>query len=1310
MRLLPALSAWLFLACTAEAQPLPDRTWASRLFTTADGLVDRLVTDVHRDGNGYLWILGQHGLQRFDGHRFEVFNHLIPDSLQRSLIGVTNFHVDPDGWIWMVDPSGVHALRFDPLTGQHEVLPAPVVLPTGPGMVRLCTVLFPYYDILRPLGDPSAVRKRFTEHMGEDRIRAIQRTADGRIWVHGDHSRLVAVDPRTGSVSEPVRKIMPGRIHWPMLDAEAGLWLPDINGGLTRLQLPASVLDRTELTPHLDQRGGLWLQAEGNRLYEVDPHTGQYTDHGMLAAGIVRVYRDDEGLVWLCTDVGLMRLREQPTLFRSIGAKPVKEDEAIVGNSMRGIVEVPEGGWIAFNDMEQLLRIDPDGAIRQLTPPTGVDAPPVVRGLLRASNGGIWSFSASGLHRWQAKEEAFDAGRAPARSEVASVYADATGGRFLAFLHDGHACFFDPLTERYGPVFHLPKAPRTAVLFSGHQVLLPDDKGLRQLDTRTLAVRTIDLQLDEPLVENGVRGLAHLAGLLHLATSNGILSVDTSTWTVVRRVSEAQGLADPVVYSLLSDGHRLWAGTRNGLSMVDPVTGACVNFRMAEGLPSNEFNTGAVLLDRSGHCWMGGVNGFVRFDPMAIASIPVNPAQLRTVHLRSSDERATSWTDHPTGGSAPTQGITLRPTERSLAIGFALSSLAKPEAHRYSFYLEGLEPAWYHTRTQAEATYHGLPPGQYSFRVRAFDHRGVAAANELVIPITVLQVWYKRPWALALWAALFVVAVVLLARLVLQRRLVQAEARRIRELDAFKDRFFTNVTHEFRTPLTVIMGVAAQLEQRSESDDTAATVQRAGLIQRNSKRLLDLVDQVLDLTRLRHGHLVLDPRPADLQAFLQRTIAMHRSYAEVRGVDLRTEFQCGPCSALFDAERLRQVIDNLIGNALKFTPAGGHVQVLADVVQEASCTLTLIVRDTGPGITPEDLPRIFDRFHQGREGAATGGTGIGLALVKELVEAMGGSITAESTAGKGSTFTLRLDLQAAEADVVVEDADRAVEPIIPPSDVPAEGNGQVPAQGGVEDDKPLLLVVEDDPDVREYISSCLGPAYRLLLAVDGNQGLAMAREHVPDLVLSDVMMPGMDGFALCHALKSDLATSHIPVALLTARSDRPSRLEGITRGADAFLVKPFDEPELLGVLRNLHRLQRSVQDRTKRQWEAAPSPIAVDPPATPAPEVELEHHFLAQVRTLLEAHYADPAFGVEELAGKLGLSRSQVFRKVKALTGETPVALLRNCRLAHARTLLAQGGYTVSEVAFACGFSSASYFSDVYLAVHGHRPSEHANA
>ncbi len=1284
------------------------QTATTRLYTNADGLSTGMPTDVYRDGNGFLWVLGQQAIQRFDGHRFENFNRLVPDTLQRSLIGVPRFHVDPEGWIWLVEKNGRCALRFDPLTERTEVKEGPIVLPTKPDLQRICPYLYPFYDVLQPLGGPEALRLRVRELAGyEHRPWAIQRTSDGRVWLYGSDARIVPLGPATGSEPLPQHpNAVPDRPLSPGVDPSGALWLPRPDGRLQRIRLPAAVLGQAVEFHDLDDAGGYWLMVEGRHLLYVDLHTGETIDHGPQLARVSRVYRDAEGIVWSCTEAGLLRLREPLACFTSIGALPTSGVSAGRGRSIRGLVERPDGHYLMFEDNGGMLRVDVSGAATPMAAKLPDGTPALVQGMCRAANGTVWVISDGRLHAFEGDGPVLRPDRAPDGARISSMHAARTGDRFVLFLENDSAVFFDPVAERFGRPFPLSKAQDAEVLLTAQRLYLPDSRGLRIVELGSMRVRTIDLGLSEPLLESGVRGIVPAGGMLHIGTMNGILSVDTTTWRVVRHISEADGLADRVVYSLLPEGDRLWAGTRHGLTLVDPATGQCLNFHMEDGLPFNEFNTGPVLLDGDGRCWMGGQNGLVRLDPGEVSAVPRNAARLRPVQVRISDDRATTWTVHHTGLS---QRITLRPHERTLSIAFALDKLTDPSAHRFSYYLEGLEPPWFNTGDRAEVNYHGLTPGDYRFRVRAFDHRGVAALNELDIPITVMQVWYLRGWAIALWVALFVLATVLLWRGTMRRRAELARAARILELDAFKDRFFANVTHEFRTPITVIQGLAGQL-----GTDTMVQGEvqgKAVVIQRNSQRLLGLVDQVLDLTRLEHGRLELDLQPGYLHAFLRRILLAHHSLASVRGLQLDVAITGDDVPVLYDAERLRQIADNLVGNALKFTPPGGVVSVRAILSAGVRCDLTLEVRDTGPGIAEADLPRIFDRFFQseGHDRIASGGTGIGLALVKELVDAMGGTVRVESELGKGACFTVALSLEHADPGQVVRPTEVEQAPVTTPAPPP------VPAPKAFDGERPVLLVVEDDPDVGDYIMDCVSAQHHVLRARDGAQGLALAREHVPDLILSDVMMPGMDGFALCHALKSDALTSHIPVAMLTARSDQVSRLEGITRGADAYLVKPFDERELLGVLENLHRLQKNIQQRYQRAWEErpdAPEQAGTDGRDAgqragdgPIPE-DIEHVFLVQVRAVLEEHFADPDFGVEELAQALHLSRSQALRKIKALTGSTPVVLIRDFRLAKARVELDRGGYTVAQVAYDCGFSTPNYFSDVYLQAYGHRPSE----
>lgn len=1300
---LPRIILW----CLAPVTTSSPQVNIIKYFTITDGLASRAIVDVHRDANGFLWVLSQQDIQRYDGYHFLDYNHIVPDSLRSHLLGAYGFHVDPEGWLWLVEKHGRYAMRFNPLTEERELRTGPLVLPTDSGLRHINEELYPYYDVLQGIGSATEVRQRVDEITRHHPLRTIQRTEDGRIWLHQNQGHLAELNPRTGETREPWHPA-PARKKgtWPTIDSNAAFWLPGNDGDLRRIQMPTSILDEQNLHLYLDNEAGIWLVGDDERIFQLNPQTGAFTDHGRLASHVIRFYKDAEGLVWIITDSGLIRLEQRPRYFTTVGARELPGKSMVGRNSMRGLVELAHGGYLAFNDLGECMRIDEDGTNETFSPQLDNASRALVHGLCVDSTGRVWVLIDGTLYQMDRTGAIVGEGHAPADARIVSIFSSKESKHISAFLADGRGYLFNTQSGLFE--FPLPKCkePPMAALMSADRLILPDEKGLRIVYLPQGRFQTVDLGLEKPLAIMSVRGIIRSGGHICMGTNAGILCVDTTEWRLARRISAAEGLADPVVYGLLAEHGRLWAGTRNGLSLVHPSSGRCVNFRMEDGLPSNEFNTGPNMIDSKGRCWMGGTNGLVRFNPFEISNQPRGAFELHWVRLLNLDDRVHVWSDLLRTAPEPLKGITLAPHARTLYINFALTSFADPAAHHYMYYMEGLERPWSNTDNVPDARYLLLPPGTYRFHARAFDHRGIQALNDLAIPIHVPRVWYFRNWAIATWCVILLSIVLFIVRSVSRSRREKAEVRRIEELNAFKDRFFTNVAHEFRTPLTVISGLAGRAELSGPGSAGDITREKALVILRNAKRLLSLVDQLLDLARLRHGRLDLEERPANIKATLCGILADHAPHAEMRGLRLETNLQGASRNLVFDAERLRQIIDNLIGNAIKFTPRNGVVHVTATIGDDDPCTVIVVVQDNGPGIAPEDQVRIMERFYQGADANASGGAGIGLALAKELLEAMGGTIAMESRLGEGSKFTLRVRFAVAGGTT---DSGAAIEPGAIDEPMRAIHEDQEEAYS-----KPLLLVVEDEPDLLDFIEDCLSADYRVLRAVDGAMGFSLAREQVPDLVLSDVMMPGMDGFALCHALKTTPETSHIPVALLTARDDKPSRLEGILRGADAYLVKPFDERELLGVLRNMHRLIMNMQDHFRQQFGGGYSaqkelhPVGMsDPTAAPSPpQGGSEHRFLHQVRYLLELHHSEPGFGVEALAEKLNLSRSQLFRKVKALTGKNPIALLREYRLTKAHRLLQQGGLTVSEVAYASGFNSASYFSDVYFQIYGKRPSE----
>ncbi|MFN0013358.1 MAG: ATP-binding protein [Saprospiraceae bacterium] len=526
--------------------------------------------------------------------------------------------------------------------------------------------------------------------------------------------------------------------------------------------------------------------------------------------------------------------------------------------------------------------------------------------------------------------------------------------------------------------------------------------------------------------------------------------------------------------------------------------------------------------------------------------------------------------------------------------------------------------------------------------------------------------------------------------------LEHAEAENLRSLDRAKSAFFANISHEFRTPLTLILGPVHQwLDNARSSGGEAVPVptRSLDLLRRNANRLLDLINQVLDLSKLESGRMRLSAAPGDPLQTLRVLANAFESMAEQAGVRYDISISQMPAKvAWFDRDKLEKVAANLLSNAFKHTAAGGTVAIKAEITGER---LHFEVADTGAGIPEEALDKIFDRFYQvpDRSGA---GTGIGLALVRDLCSLHHGSVTVESTLGKGSVF--RVEIPVSRADFTPEErSEESAATLLQPRERPMPATARTNAGKPADETLPLCLVVEDNPDIQSYIREQLERTFRVLLAPDGRKGLEAAVRHVPDLVISDVMMPEMDGNQLCAALKTDERTSHIPVVLLTARAGQESRLEGLETGADDYLTKPFDARELLTRAQNLVRLREALRKQFSRTVILQPKEIAL---------TSADERFIQRVQENLDENLSNDQFSVEELAAAVSMSRSQLHRKITALIDQPPVEFIRNFRLRRAKEMLEAGTGNISEIGYAVGFASPAYFSKAFRDAFGVAPSE----
>ncbi|MCB0547038.1 MAG: response regulator [Phaeodactylibacter sp.] len=527
------------------------------------------------------------------------------------------------------------------------------------------------------------------------------------------------------------------------------------------------------------------------------------------------------------------------------------------------------------------------------------------------------------------------------------------------------------------------------------------------------------------------------------------------------------------------------------------------------------------------------------------------------------------------------------------------------------------------------------------------------------------------------------------AELALQ--LKKAEAEQLRELDQLKSNFFANISHEFRTPLTLILGPLQQMRSGALQGNPQPYVD---IMYRNGKRLQALINQLLDLSKLESQKMQLRPEPGDIIRFIRQLAGSVESWAEQKQIDYQLQLPEQPLWVAFDRDKLEKILINLLSNALKFTPNGGSVTLKVEAFPEdRQQVLAFEVADSGKGIPASELDKIFQRFYHSPETPdGTASSGIGLALARELVELHGGAIRVESEEGKGTAFTVRLPFKnASPVEEVISEVNEA-----PANTGPA---GTVETDSSSPKDAPIVLIVEDNPDVRLYIKGQLSGLYQILEAENGRQGLELALNTIPDLVITDLMMPEMDGTTLARQLKSDERSSHIPVVMLTAKAERSDRLEGLETGADDYLIKPFDAEELQARVRNLIEQRRRLRDRFTRESLLSPQNIA---------STSVDERFLARLMEAIEERIDDEGLSVEGLSREVGMSRSQLHRKVTALTGKSPNVLLRTFRLQRARQLLEQQAGNTTEVAFMVGFSSLAYFSKCFKEEFGLTPTEAA--
>lgn len=1327
--LLLALTSWQSTLC----QALPFRRLG-----VADGLSQVSVLAIAQDARGFIWLGTRSGLNRFDGHSFRTYQAQKADSASISGDYIFSLLKDHNGELWVGTNNGVNRYRPEMdcfqlikatngkrIMALHEDREGNLWIGSQDGLYRLG-----YKNDGKAktevLITPSQVLK------GKD-IRSIFSDNKNRLWV-GTTSGLWRLQKgKQGDTLLSMGSGLPPSCHITTIaqDSLQQVWVGSYNAGLYRFDEKTAVLQpyvhqvangnslvnnsvRKVMT---DRQGRLWIGTqEGLSIF--DPNNGlfrHYThnpdDAGSLSQNsIYDLFTDARQNIWVGTYFGGVNiLYAFNTPFHR--QQYTRHGPSINNNVVSGIIE----------DRNQVLWIGTEGGglnwwnrknghfgslVNEMAD-AGSLASNLVKTVATDSLGNIWvgmhrgglSLLPAGSHRFKNFKVLPNHGFSPL--DVNAVLADSRGRIWVGSASDGlflfnpsQPSFKNYLTDSLAPFRLSGSFIRNIYEDANHQIWVITENSVYLLGSRSAQFVDVLATQKAPPAFLGTYNcvLRDNRGRIWLGSSGRGLVLAGSGPQDWEYFDKRKGLAGNVVYGILQDaGGFLWVSTDNGLSRFDMESRSVINYNVHDGLPGNEFNFLSYFKDHSGEMFFGGLNGMAYFNPSEIQfNRHANPVAITGLLVGGNRVHRGDSTGILAKDIGSLDRISLTHSQNIITLEFSALHYIKPPKTRYAYILQGLEKTWQYSH-QPSVTYNNLPPGRYTFLVKAANNDGIWYNQPTRLLIVIAPPLWKTWWAYLFYTLVFSSIVFFIARFFW----VRARFKRAAAMQQFKLDFFTNISHEIRTHLSLILGPVEQILLKGGANNP---IQKQLLhIRANADRLMRLVSEMMDLRQSESNHLKLYIAPENILYFLQNVIAACQGAAQARNIRLSFENHLQRPELYFDSVQMEKVFFNLITNAIKFTPPGGHIQVVAD---EDERLVFVKIIDNGIGISPRDLEKLFTTYFQANKGqSAHVGYGIGLALAKSLVQLHKGSLTVESRpAGDGADgytcFTVQLlkgQAHFSQQDMKAPDGtDLAVEPA--PTTTVA-----LPHDGNKENE--VVLLIDDNAELRAFIRECLDGRYKLLEADNGNDGFSMAIEQIPDIIISDVMMPGLDGLELCRALKKDIRTSHIPVILLTARVNQEQQVEGMQTGADIYITKPFSMQLLEMQTANLLASRAAMRRRFAQQVTLQPRNIEI---------TNNDEAFLNNAIDLIEKYMEDEQFGVAMLSHKLAMSQPVLYKKLKALTDLSVNDFIKSIKLKKAASLLLTKQLNVNEVAFMVGFNDRKYFSREFKKQFGTTPSEYA--
>ena len=1339
LRLLLLILASGICAQFAVAQQLYFST-----LSVKDGLPSNIISAITQDPNDFIWIGTSNGLARFDGYGFKLFNKTSNShSLSSNEISCL---LQEGEELWVGTWNGLCKIN----TRTFEITR---IAALGNNAVRTLAKgshgkiwVGTENGLLQVDGTTNAILKTYhinNSGLSHNTIRSVYEGLDGTLWV-GTYDKLNKLAPGGGLFQSFNLKgaykaslknnLICGEIKPDRTSSDSLLWV-GTETGLARFNTITQQFElwgdqQIELSNevikciYLGESGKIWLGTDfGLNIF--DPATQKVeayfhnpqVPYSLANNAIWQIFEDRSGVIWFVTSNGLSRLNKHPNVYRYHEVAGRVENK-IAGNQVKSILVAQNNSvWLAT--LHGVICMETPSEPKRIFDTNSKGSQKIllnnVYALEEDAYNRIWIGTAGGINIWDERNQ-----------KMYAITANPTNGlitNYIAKILRGPdntmwvSTYQGGLFKTVGDLKNIDqlKFQRISDEFGSEKIIAGKDalwfamyNDLYRLDFFNNKPEKIDAANPEA-GKKDIHGLYHSSkNKVWVGTQNGLLEYDPQKNESVFHAIKAG--RDVLIGSLTEDDSgNIWGATNQFIFKYSPVAHTTELFPLDQNLPLKSFYSGCSARNPQGELLFGGDNGYLtiqtnhsqlpRYQPKVyITSLAINNKAVNQGDTLGGQvfDRDVSIASH----------LPLDYAHRSIALQFSSLHYWQPHTNIYAYMLEGFDEDWLYTSGEKNfAIYSNLSPGNYIFRVRGSNNYGQWSDQEATLTIKVNPPLFLSPAFIVLYGIVLVAAIIIGMRMYTTRLKLQNELKIARlekqhneALIQARQQFFTNISHELRTPVSLIMPPIQQLLKQGTLDATSRSL--ITLAEKNSHRLLRVINQILDFRKLENDKLEIKVSRTNLISFTHEIHTLFADKASRKKISYNFQADLQELPVWMDSEKIETVLFNMLSNAFKFTPQGGtiHVNLKQGSASEAfpEGSAMIEIRDSGIGLNAQEKEKIFEPFYQTDEARLMeSGTGIGLALAAEYIKLHRGQIQVESVKGKGTTFVVQLPLGKSHLPVDAIHEEQELELVA----IKEFSHSQHQTyRFDLQSNKPLVLLIDDSPDMIEFVRISLEHKYNFISAENGEDGLQKTTSFLPDIIITDVMMPVMDGITFCKKIKENSNTSHIGIILITARSLATQQAEGIRMGADAYLTKPFEIDLLEAHLDHLLARKQELTNYLKQVLHA--QPIATN-------KENEDERFVKKVMNVIEANISDPGFGVEQLSEEIGMSASYLYRKLKSLTQLSTNDIIKKYRLKKASILLRNKGGNVTEIMYEVGFANLSYFSKCFKAEYGLNPKDY---